>query len=103
MDRIIDVCGYLRRKVKGGDVFFKTIHEAFSTRTNLSSSCPFVPQIFGFDHFKVDFDKFPLQLSSVKYIYTFTGRWYSMVKDKSGGKMVKRDILNVNLSYHFMD
>lgn len=103
MDRTIDVCGYLKRKFKGGDVFFKTIHEAFSTKTNVTSFCPLIPEVYGFFNFKLDFDKFPLQLSSVNYVYTFAGDWYSMVKDKSGRKTVKLNLLNINMSYHFLD
>lgn len=101
MERTVDVCGNLKRKFKQGDLLYKSIHHAFHTKTNITSFCPLYAGVYGCEKFRLDFEKFPLQLSSDKYNYTFTGKWYSMIKDKSGGKIVQRDIFNVNFSYHF--
>lgn len=101
IDRTIDVCGNLKRKLKKGDDLFRALFAAFTTKTNITSYCPILPGVYGYDKFQLDFDKFPPQLSSVKYIYTFTGSWYSMMKDKSRRKPVKVDFLSTNLCYHF--
>lgn len=99
IDRVVNVCENNKKKLKSSDILYKLFYEAFRTRTNISNFCPLDPGVYGFFNFKFDDNKMPLQLFRTKYIFTFVGTWYTMIKVEGSKKLKKVNAFYVNISY----